>query len=145
VLKKICDHPHLLFPNNNTNANNTNDYLQLCGSDTGFKDILFCNNGDNVTGSSSLGTGEQSVDQLMRLSGKLIFAFSLLAQLRSQGHRTLIFSQSTRMLDFIQKILAEKDYKFLRVDGTVVCMYFIGQLSILLVTCLLLLWCLAGK
>ena len=49
----------------------------------------------------------QSVDDqiLIAESGKMQFLVQLLAQLRREGHRTLIFSQSRKMLDVIQKVM----------------------------------------
>jgi len=44
----------------------------------------------------------------------------LLPQLHKRGHRCLIFSQSTRMLDLIQAcVLRVLGLKFLRIDGTI--------------------------
>ena len=40
-----------------------------------------------------------------RESGKLRLLHALLARLRSEGHRTLVFSQSKKMLDIIQTVL----------------------------------------
>ena len=42
---------------------------------------------------------------LMSESGKLVFLMELLDQLKRDGHRCLVFSQSRKMLDIIQKIL----------------------------------------
>ena len=44
----------------------------------------------------------------MQESGKLVFLVQLLQQLNSEGHRTLVFSQSRKMLDIIQKVLKDK-------------------------------------
>ena len=38
-------------------------------------------------------------------SGKMVFLVQLLDNLKSQGHRCLVFSQSRKMLDIIQKVL----------------------------------------
>lgn len=48
------------------------------------------------------------VDQLVQESGKLVFLVQLLQRLKSEGHRTLVFSQSRKMLDIIQKVLNDK-------------------------------------
>lgn len=55
----------------------------------------------------------------MALSGKMIFLFNVLQNLKQEGHRVLIFSQSTKMLDIIQKVLSSRGYSFLRLDGTI--------------------------
>lgn len=38
---------------------------------------------------------------------------------RVQGHRVLIFSQMTRMLDILEDYLDVANYKYLRIDGDV--------------------------
>ena len=48
------------------------------------------------------------VEQLVQESGKLVFLVQLLQQLKTEGHRTLVFSQSRKMLDIIQKVLKDK-------------------------------------
>ena len=41
---------------------------------------------------------------LIKESGKLRFLVQLMARLKQEGHRTLIFSLSRKMLDIIQKV-----------------------------------------
>merc|ERR1740138_24724 len=54
------------------------------------------------------------------LSCKLRILSVLLPQLQKRGHRCLIFSHSTRMLDLIQAcVLRVLGLKFLRIDGTI--------------------------
>ena len=53
------------------------------------------------------------------MSGKLIFLRNLLKELKKNGHRVLIFSQSIKMLDIIQRVVSEDGYEFLRIDGQV--------------------------
>lgn len=42
---------------------------------------------------------------LTQESGKMIFLVSLLNNLKSEGHRCLVFSQSRKMLDIIQRVI----------------------------------------
>jgi hypothetical protein len=61
-----------------------------------------------------------SVQGAALLSCKLRVLSVLLPQLQKRGHRALIFSQSTRMLDLIQMcVLRVLGLKFLRIDGTI--------------------------
>lgn len=54
------------------------------------------------------------------MSCKLRVLSVLLPQLQKRGHRCLIFSHSTRMLDLIQScVLRVLNLKFLRIDGTI--------------------------
>ncbi len=48
------------------------------------------------------------VEQLVQESGKLVFLVQLLQQLKNENHRTLVFSQSRKMLDIIEKVLNDK-------------------------------------
>mmetsp|Transcript_87644 Transcript_87644/g.173938 ORF Transcript_87644/g.173938 Transcript_87644/m.173938 type:complete len:1086 (-) Transcript_87644:145-3402(-) len=61
-----------------------------------------------------------SVQGAALLSCKLRVLSVLLPQLQKRGHRCLIFSQSTKMLDLIQScVLRPLGLKFLRIDGNV--------------------------
>lgn len=58
------------------------------------------------------------VDELVRASGKFELMDRLLPKLRRAGHRVLLFSQMTRLLDILEIYLRMHDYKYLRLDGT---------------------------
>eukprot|EP00929_Paragymnodinium_shiwhaense_P072878 TRINITY_DN369_c0_g3_i1.p1 TRINITY_DN369_c0_g3~~TRINITY_DN369_c0_g3_i1.p1 ORF type:complete len:967 (+),score=347.31 TRINITY_DN369_c0_g3_i1:99-2999(+) len=61
-----------------------------------------------------------SVEGASLLSCKLRVLSVLLPQLQRRGHRCLIFSQSTRMLDLVQAcVLRVLGLKFLRIDGSI--------------------------
>ena len=54
--------------------------------------------------------------ELMRTSQKLGVMYNLVNALVSNGHRTLIFSQFTTVLDIIERVLKE-EFKLSRIDG----------------------------
>ncbi|XP_058394940.1 chromodomain-helicase-DNA-binding protein 1-like isoform X2 [Diceros bicornis minor] len=58
-------------------------------------------------------------DHLIEASGKLHLLDNLLAFLYSRGHRVLLFSQMTQMLDILQDYMDYKGYSYERVDGSV--------------------------
>jgi len=58
-------------------------------------------------------------ESLIRSAGKMILLDKLLTKLKKDGHRVLIFSQMTKMLDIIQDFLSFKNYSFERIDGAV--------------------------
>ncbi|XP_052449872.1 DNA excision repair protein ERCC-6-like [Carassius gibelio] len=93
-LKKICDHPRLL-------SNRAVTQLGLEQS------------------SASIHPSDLSDETLVAESGKLQFLVSLMECLREEGHRTLIFSQSRKMLDIIAHVLLKRNFQILRLDGTV--------------------------
>ena len=47
-------------------------------------------------------------DILIKESGKLVFLIELLDRLRVEGHRCLVFSQSRKMLDIMQKVIGNR-------------------------------------
>jgi len=55
---------------------------------------------------------------MLDLSGKLKTLDQLLQRLKSEGHRVLIFSCFTTVLDLLSDFLRLKKYKFLRLDGS---------------------------
>ncbi len=101
-MKKICDHPQLLHREMKTVQN------------VDFKSL----------------TEAKTMEELISQSGKLVFLFSLLKNIKANGHRILIFSQSAQMLDIVESIfffflifflaiLNKKKYSLLRIDGSV--------------------------
>ena len=49
-----------------------------------------------------------SDDLLTEESGKMVFLMELLDNLKQTGHRCLVFSQSRKMLDMIQRVLSNR-------------------------------------
>lgn len=58
-------------------------------------------------------------EHLVEASGKLRVLDRLLHVLRRDGHRVLLFSQMTRMLDVLQDYLGFRGYAYERLDGSV--------------------------
>ncbi|CAI8031066.1 Chromodomain-helicase-DNA-binding protein 1-like [Geodia barretti] len=58
-------------------------------------------------------------EHLVTTSGKLYVIDKLLNHLKQRGHRVLMFSQMTRMLDIIQDYLGYRGYSYERLDGSV--------------------------
>ncbi|XP_058763743.1 probable ATP-dependent DNA helicase CHR12 [Vicia villosa] len=57
-------------------------------------------------------------EEIVRASGKFELLDRLLPKLRRAGHRVLLFSQMTRLMDILEVYLQLHDYKFLRLDGS---------------------------
>ncbi|CAM6084117.1 unnamed protein product [Calypogeia fissa] len=55
---------------------------------------------------------------IVRSSGKFELLDRLLPKLRKTGHRVLLFSQMTRLMDVLEDYLELQGYKYLRLDGT---------------------------
>uniref|UniRef100_A0A8C6YEK4 DNA excision repair protein ERCC-6-like n=1 Tax=Naja naja TaxID=35670 RepID=A0A8C6YEK4_NAJNA len=60
-----------------------------------------------------------SDEMLIQESGKLSVLVGLLERLQYEGHRTLVFSLSRKMLDIIERVLTHRGFKLMRIDGTV--------------------------
>ncbi|KAH1186441.1 hypothetical protein KIL84_019190 [Mauremys mutica] len=58
-------------------------------------------------------------DHLVEASGKLCLLDKLLSFLYAGGHRVLLFSQMTRMLDILQDYMDYRGYSYERLDGSV--------------------------
>ncbi|RWS31027.1 chromodomain-helicase-DNA-binding protein Mi-2-like isoform X5 [Leptotrombidium deliense] len=54
---------------------------------------------------------------LTKASGKLLILQKMLRMLNNTGHRVLIFSQMTKMLDILEDFLEAEQYKYERIDG----------------------------
>ena len=102
VLKQICNHPRILAKNNCNKLGFNVDTQQNFSTTNSIDNI------NNIPDS-----------KLLQESGKLQFLVELLEQLRACGHRTTVFSWSRKMLDIIEKVLVNRNYKLMRLDGTV--------------------------
>eukprot|EP00930_Biecheleria_cincta_P087764 TRINITY_DN76999_c0_g1_i1.p1 TRINITY_DN76999_c0_g1~~TRINITY_DN76999_c0_g1_i1.p1 ORF type:complete len:112 (+),score=25.05 TRINITY_DN76999_c0_g1_i1:2-337(+) len=63
--------------------------------------------------------GKDRPEDIIRSSGKLEALDRILAKLQAAGHKVLISSQFTGMLDIIAELLAMRKTEFLRIDGKV--------------------------
>nr|XP_033778251.1 chromodomain-helicase-DNA-binding protein 5 isoform X9 [Geotrypetes seraphini] len=64
-----------------------------------------------------LPNGSYDGNSLVRSSGKLMLLQKMLKKLKDGGHRVLIFSQMTKMLDLLEDFLEYEGYKYERIDG----------------------------
>ncbi|KAG5886139.1 hypothetical protein JTB14_011385 [Gonioctena quinquepunctata] len=63
--------------------------------------------------------GNWDVGHLTKAAGKLVLLANMLKLLKEQGHRVLIFSQMTKMLDILEDFLEGEGYKYERIDGAI--------------------------
>ncbi|CAK9173647.1 unnamed protein product [Ilex paraguariensis] len=57
-------------------------------------------------------------EEIVRASGKFELLDRLLPKLHKSGHRVLLFSQMTRLMDVLEIYLQLHDFKYLRLDGS---------------------------
>ena len=62
---------------------------------------------------------EDVLKGLITSSGKMMLLDQLLAKLKKDNHRVLIFSQMVKMLDILSDYLRLRGYQFQRLDGTI--------------------------
>ena len=80
-----------------------------------------CNHPDLITGGLDGSIMFPSADELVAQCGKFRLLDRLMTKLRAKGHKVLIFSQMTRMLDLIESFCEQRggNFKVCRIDGSV--------------------------
>ena len=95
--RKVCNHPYLIRGMEDVCMEN---YKRLA----------------EVEGKTPTGA-ELEYGSLVRASGKMILIDKLLPKLKQDGHKVLIFSQMTTMLDILEDYLRYMNYRYERLDG----------------------------
>lgn len=108
VLKKICDHPRLLSKRACVQMGMYDDMTR-----EQIEEFLEREEG------RAMSIGDVTDDVLLKESGKMTFVLELLSILKAEGHRTLLFSQSRKILDILHRILTNRSFKVTRLDGTI--------------------------
>jgi chromodomain-helicase-DNA-binding protein 7 len=96
-LRKVCQHPFLLDDVEQEEVEQMRQQLKP---------------GEQLT-------HDHVMERLVSASGKFLLLDKLLPKLKNEGHRVLIFSQFTRVLDILSDFLVYRRYKFERLDGNV--------------------------
>ncbi|VDH97717.1 DNA excision repair protein ERCC-6-like [Mytilus galloprovincialis] len=114
VLKKITDHPRLLSTRSCSSTRTRGSWVKS-------KQYLDEDQLESEEAYLSAVNQIKNVDDqiLINESGKLIVLVELLDKLKAEGHRTLVFSQSRKLLDIIYKVISNRGHMVLRLDGTV--------------------------
>ncbi|CAO2832443.1 unnamed protein product [Amaranthus hypochondriacus] len=110
ILKKICDHPYLLTKRAAEDVLEGMDSM-LNNEERGLAEKLAMH-------ASNLTEEDEFQEKHDNLSCKISFIMSLLEKLIPEGHNVLIFSQTRKMLNLIQKSLTMNGFSYLRIDGT---------------------------
>ncbi|XP_063734315.1 chromodomain-helicase-DNA-binding protein 4 isoform X2 [Eleginops maclovinus] len=72
-----------------------------------------------ATEAPKLPNGMYEGNALTKSSGKLTLLQKMMRKLKEGGHRVLVFSQMTKMLDLLEDFLENEGYKYERIDGSV--------------------------
>ncbi|ESO92017.1 hypothetical protein LOTGIDRAFT_121549 [Lottia gigantea] len=63
-------------------------------------------------------TGDLKLDEcIINKSGKMMVLDKMLAELKKRGHKVLVFSQMTKMMDLLEDFCMIRDYNYCRLDG----------------------------
>ena len=88
---------------------------QLTGCNHPFLTEQVITAGKSLAPDGSGGVGEQ----LVYSAGKMVLLHKLLPKLRKQGHKVLIFSQMTRVLNMLEDYLRWQAHPYERIDGCI--------------------------
>lgn len=61
---------------------------------------------------------EETTEELVEHCGKLKLLDKMLRKLKADGHKVLLFSQMTRLLDILEDYMTLRDYSYRRIDGS---------------------------
>uniref|UniRef100_A0A7S1IQI0 RanBP-type and C3HC4-type zinc finger-containing protein 1 n=1 Tax=Eutreptiella gymnastica TaxID=73025 RepID=A0A7S1IQI0_9EUGL len=110
MLQQVCNHPWLLLKED---FHSSLTQAQLQGADHKLEVPI-------RDGTGKTATNHPPVRCCMLSDcSKLVFTCELLALLKRQGHRVLVFSRSVKMLDIVQMWLERQDMRHSRLDGSV--------------------------
>eukprot|EP00891_Asterochloris_glomerata_P009348 jgi/Astpho2/9348/e_gw1.00142.54.1_t len=76
-----------------------------------------CNHPDLITGAFDGSTTYPSRQEMRQQGGKFQLLDKLLVKLHKKGHRVLVFSQMTKMLDLLDSYLDQEGHRVCRIDG----------------------------
>jgi SNF2 family DNA or RNA helicase len=77
-----------------------------------------CNHPYLIPGAEPTGlTREEEQRRLVEASGKLTLVDKMLKRLKETGHRVLLFSQQTILLDILEDYIQFRGYQYSRIDG----------------------------
>jgi len=96
-------------PNNSSLLNIMMDLKKCCNHP-----FLFTKAADEAPKSVN---GAFEISELVKNSGKLVVMQKMMRKLKQRGHRVLIFSQMTRVLDILEDFLEGEGYRYERIDG----------------------------
>lgn len=113
MLRKICNHPDLVL------SDPSDDALEafLRNGCVPEENLINDDDDDDEDEADDYDAFPDAGDRLEKRSGKFEVMAKILPLWKKQGHRVLIFSQWTKMLNIIQHFVMAQGWKFLRLDG----------------------------
>ncbi|CAK1545627.1 unnamed protein product [Leptosia nina] len=114
--QKVCAPTRQCFAVSRSFAYHTKRHAH-CETQLGSETIArFVDNTRPPYGWASLQVPDKN--QLVSDAGKLTVLDSLLKRLKERGHRVLIYSQMTKMIDLLEEYMWHRKHKYMRLDGS---------------------------
>ena len=128
VLRKICNHADLVAGPNAEGADIMARIVANGGWDDEWRDEVEVEEGDEEeeegaailpsAAKKALSSGPSAADYgAVSRSGKLQVLAEVLPRWERQGHRVLLFSQTRQMLDILERLVQNRGWRYLRMDG----------------------------
>ena len=108
ALQKICNHPDILDSFQATSHGGLSTRYKIA------KGIPLAGESDGMANADTLGPTYGAVER----SGKMLVLDRVLRLWSSQGHRALVFTQGTKMLDILESHARRSGYTYARMDGS---------------------------
>lgn len=113
-LKKCCNHPYLFPAAATVRFKFAENMIHFVTDLQSLDSLLF-----SMQEAAKLPNGMYEGNSLVKSSGKLMLLQKMMRKLKEGGHRVLVFSQMTKMLDLLEDFLENEGYKYERIDGGV--------------------------
>lgn len=116
TLRKLCNHPALVYQNGRILWQQDKDFVRFLAAPANLCDTFGDSPDEEVSFEDLL---EKSGSRGLRWadSGKLLVLSKILPLWKEEGHKVLIFCQTTSMLGIIESMVREMKFSFLRLDG----------------------------
>ncbi|KAH9411701.1 SNF2 protein [Ordospora pajunii] len=113
LLRKVCNHPQLLFASGSAGHHGMHEKRQ---GELKVENAEFDYGYEEETLGISVCNGEVGGCELVESACKMKILVDFLKKWKKSGDKVLIFSQTIRMLDIIERCIA--GYAYMRMDGT---------------------------
>jgi SWI/SNF-related matrix-associated actin-dependent regulator of chromatin subfamily A member 5 len=110
-LRKVCNHPYMIDGADGSGALDEAAAASAAGGGLGAASSA-------AGGSAEPPSDAYSLEAIVGASGKLALLHRLLLRLHAGGHRAVLFSQFTSMLDLLQSYCAAAGWRVARLDGS---------------------------
>lgn len=105
------------FAQRTSQINSTMNWRKVCNHPFLFGDVLLLDE-DNNDDSDNHGHSAHYLQSLVAASGKFKLLDRMLPRLIREGHKVILFSQMTELLNLLEDYLCGREISYVRLDGT---------------------------